>query len=128
MGDTPDTLEFTDFGFHNHAQFREKAGLGLPQIGRWLGVSHQVGKLASCWILPESGTPVSATTVQQATNPEKQTDEMRQSPSESEESVAKRWEAKSPNVWLSDCQLDSNHPETLSDKEIARGLGGFPSI
>ena len=39
-GDTPDTSEFTDFGFCDCVQFRENAGLGLPQVGGWLGVSH----------------------------------------------------------------------------------------
>ncbi len=56
--------------------FCSKAGLGEVEIGRWIGASHRDGRLMSYWILPESGIPVSATTVQRMTNNERSTDEM----------------------------------------------------
>ena len=52
------------------------AGLGEMEIGCWLGVLHRAGRLMSYCVLPESGIPVSVTTVQRMTNPELSTDEM----------------------------------------------------
>ena len=57
--------------------FRMNAGLGEVALGRWIGVSHRVGQLMSYWVLPESGIPVSVTTVQRVTNAEVSTDEMK---------------------------------------------------
>ena len=74
-GDTPDLSEYIDFGFYDWVTYRQNAGLGKIEIGRWLGVSHKVGKLMSYWILPESGIVMSCTTVQRVTHLEKQTDE-----------------------------------------------------
>src|SRR5687768_16283836 len=37
------------------------------EVGRWLGVSHQIGSLLSYWILTPSGKVVSRTTVQHIT-------------------------------------------------------------
>ena len=74
-GETPDISEYLDFGFYDWVTFRSNAGLGLVELGRWLGVSHRVGQLMSYWILPTSGIPISCTTVQKLTELEKQTDE-----------------------------------------------------
>ena len=76
-GDTPDISEYLDFGFYDFVQYGSNAGLDTPRLGRCLGVSHRVGKLMSYWILPQSGTPISVTTVQRVTNLENQTDEMK---------------------------------------------------
>jgi hypothetical protein len=76
-GNTPDISEYLDFNFYNWIVFRSNAGLGEAELGKWLGVSHRVGRLMSYWILPPSGIPVSVTTVQRVTNDEKNTDEMR---------------------------------------------------
>ena len=62
-----------DFGFYDLAWFKENAGLGETQLGRFLGVNHVVGSLMSYKVLPRSGTPVSRTTVQRATELEKST-------------------------------------------------------
>lgn len=74
-GETPDISEYIDFGFYDYVVFRSNAGLGESSIGRWLGVSHSIGKLMSYWILPESAIPISCTTVQRLTRLEMQTDE-----------------------------------------------------
>ena len=71
----PDLSEYLDFGSYDWFTYRNKAVLGVPEVGRWLGVSHQVGHLMSYWILPKLGIPVSCTTVQRITNLENQTDE-----------------------------------------------------
>jgi hypothetical protein len=75
-GDTPDISEYLDFDFYDWVLYRTNAGLGEVELGRWLGVSHRVGRLMSYWVLPASGIPVSATTVQRLTNDERSTDEM----------------------------------------------------
>jgi hypothetical protein len=73
-GETPDISEYLDFGFYDLAWYKENAGLGEIQLGRFLDVSHSVGSLMSYWILPVSGIPISRTTVQRMTELEKSTD------------------------------------------------------
>ena len=46
-GETPDILEYMDFGFYDWVLYRTNAGLGQPELGKWLGVSHRVGQLMS---------------------------------------------------------------------------------
>ena len=77
-GETPDISEYTDFGFYDWVMFRNNAGLGTTEIGRWIGVSHRVGQLMSYWVLPSSGIPISCTTVQKVTEAEMSTDEFKQ--------------------------------------------------
>jgi len=77
-GDTPDISEYTDFGFYDWVMFRNNAGLGTAEIGRWIGVSHRVGQLMSYWILPSSCIPISCTTVQRVTEAEKETEEFKE--------------------------------------------------
>ena len=69
-GETVDISEYLDFGFWDRVWFKENAGIGETKLGRFLGVSHQVGSLMSYWVLPESGNPESRTTVQRVTVPE----------------------------------------------------------
>ena len=76
-GETPDISEYLDFGFYDWVIFKDDAGLGEVQIGKFLGVSHDVGSLMSYWILPISGIPVSRTSVQRLTLLEKNTEEIR---------------------------------------------------
>jgi hypothetical protein len=97
-GDTPDISEYVDFDFYDWVTFRSNAGLGEVQLGRWLGVSHRVGRLMSYWILPESGIPVSATTVQRLTNAERATDETRSRMLEYEEKLKTVFEAQSADI------------------------------
>ena len=76
-GETPDISEYLDFGFYDWVIFKDDAGLGEVQIGKFLGVSHDVGSLMSYWILPISGIPVSRTSVQRLTLLEQNTEEIR---------------------------------------------------
>ena len=71
--ETPDVSEYLDFGFYDWVTYQNNAGLGLPEVGRWIGVSHRVGQLISYWILSESVIPVYFTAVQRITILEKQT-------------------------------------------------------
>ena len=42
-GETPDLSEYLDFGFYDWVTYQNNDGLGVPEVGRWLGVSHRVG-------------------------------------------------------------------------------------
>ena len=39
-GKTPDVSEYIDFGLYDSVTYRNNAGIRLPEVGRWLGVSH----------------------------------------------------------------------------------------
>ena len=97
-GDTPDVSEYIDFGFYDWVTYRQNAGLGKVEIGRWLGVSHKVGKLMAYWILPESGIVLSCTTVQRITNLEKQTDSYKERMAEYQKALEKKWQVDSANL------------------------------
>ena len=73
-GETPDITEYTDFSFYDWIVFKPNAGLGTPQIGRWLGVSHRVGDLMSYFVLPISCQVISCVTVQRLTHADQQTE------------------------------------------------------
>ena len=45
--ETPDISEYTDLGFYDWVTYRSNTGLGEPEIGRWIGVSHKIGQLMS---------------------------------------------------------------------------------
>ena len=40
IGKTPDVFEYLDFGLYYWVTYQNIAGIGLPEVGRWLGVSH----------------------------------------------------------------------------------------
>ena len=52
--------------------YHDNAYLGPPLLGIWLGVSHQVGSVMSYWLLTNTGSVVSITTVQRVTTLERQ--------------------------------------------------------
>jgi hypothetical protein len=108
-GDTPDISEYLDFDFYDWVLYRSNAGLGEVEVARWLGVSHRVGRLMSYWLLPQSGIPISATTVQRMTNDEKLTEEMQKRMEQYEESLRSIFEAKSADLTttLRDVDLQS---------------------
>ena len=73
-GDTPYITELLDFAPYNWVAFKSNAGVGSPELAWWLGVLHRIGPLMSFWVLPISGIPLSATTVQGLTCAEQQND------------------------------------------------------
>ena len=90
-GETVDISEYLDFGFYDHVSYKENAGLGETSIGRWLGVSHRVGGLMSYWVLTRTGTVISRTTVQNITNLEKETDEVKENIREFDSEINRRF-------------------------------------
>ena len=97
-GDTPDISECLDFGFCDFVQCRSNGGLDTLRSGRWLLVSHRVGKLMSHWVLPQLGILISVTAVQRATNLEKQTDEMKKRMDNFQLSTQCRWDARTSTI------------------------------
>jgi hypothetical protein len=76
-GETPDISEYIDFGFYDEIWYKDNAGLSPPQPGRWLGVSHRVGRLMSYHVLTQRGTVITRSTVQRVTNLELSTPKVR---------------------------------------------------
>ena len=110
-GETPDITEYLDFSPYDWITFKQNAGLGEPQLGRWLGVSHRVGPLMSYWILPASGIPISCTTVQPMSHIDKQTDENKQRMIEFESEIKKKFDA--PALIPIKDQAKSANPDLL---------------
>ena len=77
-GETPDISQYLDFGWYDWVWFKENAGLDVPRIGRFLGIAHSSSNLMTFHILPESGIPIMAGTVQRVTELEKATDAAQQ--------------------------------------------------
>ena len=67
-GETADISEYLDFGFYDEVWFKDNAGLSPSEPGRWLGVSHRVGRLMFYNILTQRATGISRSTVQRVTN------------------------------------------------------------
>lgn len=97
-GETPNISEYLDFDFYDWIYYRSNAGLGEVEIARWLGVSHRVGRLMSYWILPESGIPISATTVQRITNDERSSEETKKRMHEYDERLKRVFDAKTAAI------------------------------
>ena len=57
-GETPDIYEYLDFCFYDHVSYKENARLGMTDIGRWIGISHRVGRIMSYQILAHKGTVI----------------------------------------------------------------------
>ena len=77
-GETPDISQYLDFSWYSWVWFKENAGLSVPKIGRFLGVAESASNIMSFYILPESGVPVVAGTVQRITYLEQQTDAVKE--------------------------------------------------
>ena len=113
-GDTPDISEYVDFDFYDWVLFRSNAGLGEVEIARWIGVSHRVGRLMSYWLLPESGIPISATTVQRMTNDEKTTEEMQKRMEQYDARLKRTFDTQSADLTRT---LRDIHPSYVVDPE-----------
>ena len=68
-GDTVDISDWIDFEFYDLVWFWDTRDVeDKRSIGRWLGVSHNVGSALCYWILTEKGTVLARTTVQHLTH------------------------------------------------------------
>ena len=57
-GETPKISDYLDFTFYDWCWYNDNAGLEETKLGRWLGVSHDVGSLMSYWVLTETSSHV----------------------------------------------------------------------
>ena len=81
-GETPDISQYLDFGWYDWVWYKENAGLDVPRLGRFLGIADSYSNIMTYHVLPASGIPVAAGTVQRVTYVEQQTDSVRQRMSE----------------------------------------------
>jgi hypothetical protein len=67
-GNTPDILECLDFDFYDMVWYYNRKHPDMTNNDRsfayWLGVSHRYGSDLCYWVLPESGIPITRTSVQ----------------------------------------------------------------
>ena len=68
---TPDISELADFDFYDLVWIYTKKHPGVGdedrELGRWMGVSHDIGSDMCYWVMPVSGVPLARTTVQHVT-------------------------------------------------------------
>jgi hypothetical protein len=123
-GETPDISEYLDFGFYDLVWFKENAGLGETQLGRFLGVDHAVGSLMGYKILPISGIPVSRITVQRVTELEKSTEANKAGIASydnaiatrfKEERLAKNGDKPDPTAWAGIIETDPDFAEEFAN-------------
>ena len=67
-GETEDISEYLDFGFYDQVWYKDNSGLSEEKPGRWLGVSHNTGRLMCYHILMQTGSVISRSTVQRVTS------------------------------------------------------------
>ena len=77
-GETPDIPNLLDLSYYDWCWYRPDGGSRVPEIGRWLGPSDNVGDVLSYWILPATGIPTACSTVQWITNLEMQEDSVKE--------------------------------------------------
>jgi hypothetical protein len=95
-GETIDISNDLDFGFYDHVIHRDNAGLIEPKIGRWLGVSQNVGRMMTFYVLTQTGQVVSRSSVERVKQIEKGTDEMKRKLEEFDTEIKKKVEARRP--------------------------------
>ena len=47
-GETPDISYYLDFAFYDWCWYNDNAGQGETKLGKWMSVSHHIGRLMSC--------------------------------------------------------------------------------
>ena len=73
---TQETLyisEYLGFGIYDWFVFKTNADISPSKFSWWLGVSHQVGRIMICCILPPSEIPIPCNTVNFLTHIKQQT-------------------------------------------------------
>ena len=117
-GETPDISEYTDFSFYDWVVYHENAGLGMPKLGRWLGVSHKIGDLMSYYILPISCKVIPCVTVQRLTNADKLLEENIERMREYDERIGKILKPEAPGYIVNVDTGDNPEWNRLTTDEI----------
>jgi hypothetical protein len=65
IGRTPDISEYANYSWYQWVWYRDQASFPEPQIrlGRWLGVSEDVGQAMTYWILTDKNTVIARSSV-----------------------------------------------------------------
>ena len=122
-GETPDISEYLDFGWYDRVWYKEDAGLGETNIGRFLGPSHKAGSLMSYWVLSKSGIPISRTTAQRVTHLETQIDANKKRFEHYDKAINERFHEVYTQESFS--APSSDNPTTEMWKDLADGNGDF---
>jgi hypothetical protein len=76
--ETPDISEYVDFDFYNWVWYWDTPDKdNSPNIGRWLGPSHQIGAAMCYYVLVKNGEVVSRLSIQHMTIVERMKDKMK---------------------------------------------------
>ena len=76
--ETIDVSEYIESVFYDKVCFKDNDGLSLSEHGRWLGILHRKGRLICYHILTQTWKVISRSMVQQVTNIELSTDEVKE--------------------------------------------------
>jgi Reverse transcriptase (RNA-dependent DNA polymerase) len=123
-GETPDTSEFMDFDFFSWVKYRDThEDRDEPiHLGRWLGISHEVGSPLTYWVLRQNGQITAKSTVRPLT-PEEWKDEVNKNHrGEFDQSIKEiygTYDASILNVFDNDDIAD-----TIAAGELAEGFDG----
>jgi hypothetical protein len=102
--------------------YRDNAGLSELKIGRWLGVSHNVGSMMTFYVLTQTGQVVSRSSVERVKEIEKGTDEMKKKLDEFDADIKRRMkfdhlgtdgDKPSPEMWTDLIDWDPDFREEL---------------
>ena len=77
-GETIDISEYLDFVFYEKFEFKDNSSISPSYPGKWLGISHQIGRLVCYHILTQIGKVLSRSTVKWVKNIELSTDEVKE--------------------------------------------------
>jgi hypothetical protein len=79
-GNTPDISEFLEYEWYQPVWYFDPTAFPNQRkiLARWIGIAHRVGQAMCYWLLPQSGIPITRTTVQPLTDIELQTDAIKE--------------------------------------------------
>ena len=117
-GETPDISQYLDFGWYDWVWYKENAGLDVPKIGRFLGIADSASNIMTYHILPPSGIPVTAGTVQRITQLELQTDAVKERTTAFTEKIAVKFKEGR-------LQQDGDKPDLAAWEDLLEGDPDF---
>jgi len=94
LGETPDISHYLDFGWYDLVWYKETAQLDVPKLGRFLGIADSASNIMSYTVLPMSGRPITASTVQRVTHLEQQTEANKQKIKEYNDKIANKFKER----------------------------------
>lgn len=117
LGETPDISQYLDFRWYDWVWYKENAGLDVPRIGRFLGIANSSSNILTFYILPESGIPMQAGTVQRVTEPEKNTESVKERMKSHSDRMAVKFKGKRLSASTStQPTLDKGSDQERNDK------------